>query len=61
VEIPLFFNHLRLCNGLRVISRLQLSPQFIFQLNYENNENIWNLEIIFTKKVNNENFKIVIK
>jgi len=25
-----------LCLGLRVISRLQLCPQFIFQLNYEN-------------------------
>jgi len=38
VEIPLFFNQHRLCNGLRVISRLQLCPQFIFQLNYENDE-----------------------
>jgi len=25
-----------LCNGLRVISRLQLCPQSIFQLNFEN-------------------------
>jgi len=24
------------CSGLRMISRLQLCPQFIFQLNYEN-------------------------
>jgi len=41
--------------------KITLCPQFSFQLNYENDEKIWNLEIIFTKKVNNENFKIVIK
>jgi len=50
VEIPLFFNQLRLCNDLRVISRLKLCPQFIFPLNYENDLKIWNSEIIFTKK-----------
>jgi len=34
-----------LCNGLRVISRLQLCPQFIFQLNYENDVKIWLLKL----------------
>jgi len=29
-----------LCLGLRVISRLQLCPHFIFQLNYKNNVKI---------------------
>jgi len=29
-----------LCNGLRVISRLKLYQQFIFQLNYENDVRI---------------------
>jgi len=29
-EIHLFFNHFILCNGLRVVSRLELSPQFFF-------------------------------
>jgi len=44
-----------------VISRLQLCPQFIFQLNNKNDEKIWNLGIIFTKIIDNENFKIIIK
>jgi len=29
-----------LCHGLRVILRLQLCPEFIFQLNYENDVKI---------------------
>jgi len=35
------FKSCQLCLGLRVISRLQLCPQFIFQLNYENDVKIW--------------------
>ena len=38
-----------LCNDLRVISRLQLCPQFIFQLNYENDEKIWLLKLLLQK------------
>jgi len=48
-EIPLFFNHLMLFNGLKVISRLQLCPQFMFQVNYENDVKIWYLKIILQK------------
>ena len=48
MKIPLFCNHL-LCNGLRVISRLQLCPQFIFQLNYENDVQIWSLKLLLQK------------
>ena len=49
-----------LCLGLRVTSRLQLWPQFIFQLNNENDVNM-TFQIIFTKIINNKNLKIVIK
>jgi len=38
-----------LCNGLKVISRLQLCPQFIFQLNYENDVKIWLLKLFLQK------------
>ena len=38
-----------LCNGLRVISRLELCPQFIFQLNYENDVKIWLLKLFLQK------------
>jgi len=38
-----------LCNGLRVISRLQLFLQFIFQLNYENDVKIWLLKLFLQK------------
>jgi len=41
------FKSSMLCHGLRVISRLQLCPQFIFQLNYENDVKIWILELFF--------------
>jgi len=32
-----------------VISRLQLCPQFIFQLNYENDVKIWLLKLFLQK------------
>jgi len=32
MKIPLFLNKLMLSNGLRVISRLQLCPQLLFNL-----------------------------
>jgi len=48
-EIPLFFNHLMLFNGLKVISRLQLCPQFMFQVNYENDVKIWYLKLFLQK------------
>ena len=38
-----------LCNGLRVISSLQLCPQFIFQVNYENDLKIWLLKLFLQK------------
>jgi len=38
-----------LCNGLRVISRLQLCLQFIFELNYENDVKIWLLKLFLQK------------
>jgi len=34
---------------LRVISRLQLYPQSIFQLNYENDMKIWFLKLFLQK------------
>jgi len=49
-----------LCNGLSVISRLQLYLQFIFQLNNDRCKNM-TFEIIFTKIINKENLKIVTK
>jgi len=49
MEFSLFFNHLMLCIGLRVISRLQLCPQFIFKLNNENDLKIWLLKLFFKK------------
>jgi len=36
-----------LCHGWRVISRLQLCSQFIFQLNYGNDVKIWLLKLLF--------------
>jgi len=50
-----------LCNGLKVISRLQFCSQFIFQLNYENDVKNMTFEIIFTKIINNEKFDICYK
>ena len=50
-----------LCNGLRVISRLQLCLQFIFELNYENDVKIWLLKLFLQKIMKNENMKFVIK
>ena len=38
-----------LYNGLRVISRLQLYLQFIFQLKYENDVKIWLLKLLLQK------------
>jgi len=38
-----------LFNGLRVILRLQLCPQIIFQLNYENDLKIWLLKLFLQK------------
>jgi len=38
-----------LCNGLRVISSLQLCPQFIFHLNYESDVKIWLLKLFLQK------------
>ena len=38
-----------LCNGLRVISRLQVYRQFIFQLNYENDIKIWFFKLFLQK------------
>jgi len=49
------------CLGLKVISRLQLCPQFIFQLNYENDIKKRLFKIIFRKIIINKNLKIVIK
>jgi len=49
------------CNGLRVISRLQLCLQFIFELNYENDVKIWLLKLFLQKIMKNENMKFVIK
>jgi len=40
-----YFSMSLLCNGLMVISPLQLRPQFIFQLNYENDLKIWLLKL----------------
>jgi len=36
-------------DDLRVISRLQLCPQFFFQLNYENDVKIWPLKLFVQK------------
>jgi len=47
--------------GVRVISRLQLCPQFIFELNYENDVKNMTFQIIFTKIINNINLKIALE
>jgi len=43
------FKSFLLCVGLRVISRLQLCQQFIFQLNYENDVKIWLFKLFLQK------------
>ena len=43
------FKSYMLCLGLRVISRLQLCSQFIFQLNCENDVKIWLLKLFLEK------------
>jgi len=45
-ENSFIFQSSLICNGLRVISRLQLCPQFIFQLNYESDVKIWLLKLL---------------
>ena len=40
-----------LCHGLTVISKLQLCPQFIFQLNYENDVKIRLLKLFLQKLI----------
>jgi len=51
MEIPYIFQSSLLCNGLRVISRLQLCPSFIFKLNYENDVKTWLMKLILTKEL----------
>jgi len=43
------FQSSMLCHGLRVISRLQLRLQFIFQVNNENDVQIWFLKLFLQK------------
>jgi len=45
------FKSFMLCHGLTVISKLQLCPQFIFQLNYENDVKIRLLKLFLQKLI----------
>jgi len=48
-----------LCHGLRVISKLQLCPQFIFQLNYENEVKIRLLKLFLQKLIMTKILKLL--
>jgi len=51
MEIPYIFQSSLLCNGLRVISRLQLRPSYFFELKYENDVKTWLMKLILTKEL----------